>query len=370
MQSQIQASLKKTLDAMSKGWTSFFEQTGSDLDGYYIHVQNVIDHVGHVWSDGFTDIHRIVNTIWHAIDNDVFHPIENWFTQSVPHALSVASGFFTTGWQDIHDIANTSYHAVQNDVLDPIWNWFTQSLPNALGQVPAFFKNMWDDVKNDAVAAWNWLYNTVLLPIGDFFSKTIPSVVGQVAGFFRQMWGDIESDGVAAWHWVLDNVWNPLVNFITGIPSDISHVWSDIVSDIHTAWSDIASWVNANVVSPIEGFFDGMVGTVTSAINDVIQGYEDTVGKIPGAPQIQKIGGHAEGTGMGTFQGTTWVGEKGPELVNFGSPVQIIPNSAFQGAGKGRSGPAVAIGQATFVDQADLEMLMRKADFALAGSRL
>jgi hypothetical protein len=45
--------------------------------------------------------------------------------------------------------------------------------------------------------------------------------------------------------------------------------------------------------------------------------------------------GHATGTGMGTFQGWTEVGEQGPELVNFGTPVQILSNHQSQQAGIG-----------------------------------
>jgi hypothetical protein len=50
--------------------------------------------------------------------------------------------------------------------------------------------------------------------------------------------------------------------------------------------------------------------------------------------------GHAAGTpGLSTFSGLTWVGEDGPELVNFGSPVQIIPNDVATAAMESVSAP-------------------------------
>ena len=74
---------------------------------------------------------------------------------------------------------------------------------------------------------------------------------------------------------------------------------------------------------------------------------------------------NAAGTGMGTFQGLSWVGERGPELVNFGSPVQIIPNHDLAKLGGGsQRGSAPLIGTAHFHNEADIDVMTRKANFA------
>jgi hypothetical protein len=55
-----------------------------------------------------------------------------------------------------------------------------------------------------------------------------------------------------------------------------------------------------------------------------------------GAVQIGTIASQptpefAAGTGMGTYQGLALVGERGPELVNFGQPAQIFPADKTEG---------------------------------------
>lgn len=131
------------------------------------------------------------------------------------------------------------------------------------------------------------------------------------------------------------------------------------------------------------------VGAVESAANQVSAAAAR--GAAAGAAAVANAGAigagglnpftNASGTGSGTFQGLTWVGEQGPELVNFDSPVQIINNknsmamAAAPGPmpaapSSGSSGPAVVIQSATFTDQADLNGLMNTAAFAVSAKRL
>ena len=307
------------------------------LTAAYKDVQNWARDVPIAFGTAFHAVHDITNTVWHTIDNDVFHPIADFFTQTIPHALSVTSGAFTDGFQAIHNIVNTVWHAIDNDFVHPIEDFFTQTIPHILDAAVGFFEalpgrvnHVWSDVVNALQGAWS----------------TVSS-------------------------WVNSNVIQPVVQFFEGIPGFISHVWSDVVSGIQGAWSAISSWVSSNVIDPVVHFFTDMpsnIGNALSGLAGIIEGpfkaAEGFIGTIVGHIEgwlgdigihigntSSKIAGlqqqanaatnainlmlpsgiptHALGTGMGTFQGTTWVGERGPELVNFGSPVQIIPNSAI-----------------------------------------
>jgi hypothetical protein len=135
------------------------------------------------------------------------------------------------------------------------------------------------------------------------------------------------------------------------------------------AAQSMAAGLNAGA-SVVAATAASIAASVSSAIASV--GFLKTV-----AP------GHAAGTGMGTFQGLTWVGEKGPELVNFGSPVQIIPNDqalAFASVPSappsrlpaiapnpgGRTGPAVVNEYVNINNEVGLDAFGRQMAFLAA----
>ncbi|WP_407308774.1 phage tail length tape measure family protein [Desulfosporosinus sp. SB140] len=107
--------------------------------------------------------------------------------------------------------------------------------------------------------------------------------------------------------------------------------WDTVTAALKTAWVDI------------ENFFTGGVNKVIDLIDSLIGG----LNKIPGVniPMIQKIGlnvsGNTTADGMkaahnalGTDNwrgGLTWVGEKGPELINLAKGAQVIPNNKSRG---------------------------------------
>jgi phage-related protein len=254
-------------------------------------ITDAVEYTVNHWSGAWQAIHDIVNTAWHAIDNDVFQPIENFFTNTIPHALSVASGAFTTGFQAIHDIVNTIWHAIDNDVFHPIEDFLQSNLTGAINTL----KDVWDAV-----------------------------------------WGALHSAVEAAWK-------------VIQVPL---HAISDCISAVKSALHDVL-----NLANLIPGVHIGGSGsnTTTNAID----------------PTNPGTAFNAAGTGLGTFQGLSWVGEKGPELVNFGSPVQIIPNSAFAGAApQARSGPTIAMSDVHFHDEADIDILTRKMNFAYMAGQL
>lgn len=90
---------------------------------------------------------------------------------------------------------------------------------------------------------------------------------------------------------------------------------------------------------------------------------------------------NAAGTGSGTFQGLTWLGENGPELVNFGSPVQIVNNKnslamtdsggPVPGDSGGSSSPALQVnGNIIIETPTDAQMLANQVAFAVSAKRL
>lgn len=81
----------------------------------------------------------------------------------------------------------------------------------------------------------------------------------------------------------------------------------------------------------VAGVLGSSITAVASAMGNLAYDFRGDAGAL--AAIIHMPQSHAAGTGMGTTSGLALVGELGPELVNFGSPAQIIPNSALMGGG-------------------------------------
>lgn len=175
------------------------------------------------WRDVWQGIRDVTNDVWHAIDNDVFHPIEDFFTITVPHALSVASGAFTDGFQSIHNIVNTIWHSIDNDVLHPMENFFTQTIPNALQTMSNFFTNIWNDIWNTVKQYADDVQNAVLTALG-WIELGWDATWGAIKDGFSGIWDGIKKDATTGIQDVID-ILNKIIkgvdfvlNLIPGVP--------------------------------------------------------------------------------------------------------------------------------------------------------
>jgi hypothetical protein len=329
----------------------------------------MVDYFTH----GFDSAYNSVMSFWHGMENDFVHPLTDFFENTIPHTVDDFVGFFTAipgrvnhVWSDVinalHEAWSTVANWVNDNVITPVVHFFEG--------IPGFIAHVWSDVVTALETAWNvisgWVNDNIIQPVVQFF-ESIPGAIAHV-------WSDVVSAFEGAWDaisgWVSSNVIQPVVSFFESIPGGIAHVWSDVVGDIENGWNVISGWVKTNVIDPVVNFFKGMPNDITDALStlaDVIeapfkaawsviqplisgidallgavgihigqtvsaaQGAANTINAIlpTSNPSLSGAPHNAAGTGMGTFQGLTMVGELGPELVNFGSPVQIIPNSAI-----------------------------------------
>jgi hypothetical protein len=169
------------------------------------------------WSQVFNAMKAVAETVWQFLENDILHPLADFFTQTIPHALSVFSGAITTGFQSVHDIVNTVWHAIDNDVFIPFVNFFTQTIPHALDTVVGFFS---------------------ALP------GRIISAVGDLA---KAAFGTLEN--VASW--VDTNIITPFVTEIAKLPGQIGDIGGKIVSGIVKGITDAAGDLARAVTSII-----------------------------------------------------------------------------------------------------------------------
>ena len=200
-----------------------------------------------------------------------------------------------------------------------------------------FWKALWKGIQAVAMVVWDWLKNnwklvleimlgiltgglsaivmhwsTVWNAISRFFS----AVWNGIAGFFISIWHGIESAFAAAVSWIV-GVANAFVGFWAALPGRIGRffvgIWDGLVNGFKAAINFCIRGINV--------FIHGL-SSITSAIGDVI----GVDWSIPDIPEL------ATG-GVLTRGGATWVGEKGPELLNLPGWSSVVPLPRATAAG-------------------------------------
>jgi hypothetical protein len=215
--------------------------------------------------------------VWHTIDNDVFHPIEDFFTVTIPHALSVFSGAMTTAWQSVHNILNTVWHTIDNDVFHPIADFFTQTVPQALDTAVGFFAalpgRLTDACRDIVGAAFGafiavgaWLDANVWSPVSNWFTSLAGRLATAIGDFFIKAWAILLQVGA----WLDAHVWGPGSAWFVALPGRLATAIGDFLA---TAWSGllaVGSWLEVHVWSPVSSWFTGIPGRVSTAMGDFL----------------------------------------------------------------------------------------------------
>jgi hypothetical protein len=258
-------------------------------------------------------------------------------------------------------------------------DWVVKNGPTVVKDIEAIAKTVGDFIGRlaplgllvlnfvaDLALIYDWIQGKLTFAFRkliDFFENSIPNALDHLRSFFHQAWSDISNIVSTTWNWIRDNVFTPIGNAINGVGlgmDSLKKTWG-------VAWGAIQSVVQVAataIAKIIQGITDA-INAVKGAVNWLSgAGGAPTPGAQPGGGVTANPPLHAAGTGMGTFQGTTWVGERGPELVNFGKPVQIIPNHALAGLGGGADNSrTINMGGVTLRDGVDVDLLTRKLDF-------
>lgn len=174
-----------------------------------------------------------------------------------------------------------------------------------------------------ALAIWTWIWTYAIKPVIDWIVAGITWLGGiinniwqGVLDFLRPIMDRIGSGFVNIWNWIV-GVWNGAVGFFNSIFNPIKDTAKSVADGIGGFFSTM--WGNIRKV-----FIDG-VNTVIGIINGMVGTYNDTLGKLPGAPKMSKMAKLAKGTDF-FAGGMALVGERGPEIVNLPRGSQVIPN--------------------------------------------
>jgi hypothetical protein len=216
-----------------------------------------------------------------------------------------------------------------------VWQWIVDHWPlllavilGPIGIAAAAVITHWDDIKNAAVTAYQWVVDNwpLLLAI-------ITGPIGLAVLELARHWDTIKSDAADVWTKIQDG-WNGLVDFFRGIPGQLGGLFTGMWDGI---WQAFRSTIN----KLIDGW-NGLSFTTPSLDLGPIHVGGETIG-VPHIPHL------AQG-GLITADGLIYA--------HAGEAITPLPSSIT-------AGPAVAIQSAYFSTEVDVDLLMRRAAWAV-----
>lgn len=174
------------------------------------------------WQQVWTDIKNWTDDAWHWLDSNVFQPLVNWFTVSLPHAfdlvVSALKSIFVTPFEQQFDAV---WSFVQN-VGTNIGNFFTKTLPGWWDTSISFLNSHFvQPFQNGLMAAYNWVVRNVADPIESLFTKTLPGWFGTAVSAISGLWGKVEGVVLAPVRFVVDSVLDPLINLFDDVTNAV-----------------------------------------------------------------------------------------------------------------------------------------------------
>lgn len=298
-----------------------------------------------LWNNNETFRNAMISA-WEAISSAVVHAWENWIQPALAWL-----------WDFINEKLIPAVMWLWHNVMVPAWNAISTAVSWAWKNVlkPAF-EWIWGFINDSLIPAVMWLWENVMVPAWDAISWAVDQAWSAINIIFDAIvWAMEEHIGPAVM-WLWETVFEPAFE---GIGNAISWAWDNVIKPI---WETMATFVE-DVIAPgiragidiVESIFNGIANIFRLPINFVLDyvwnkgivrvfnGVANAIGsdhRLDEARLIEPFGGSSsnnsrrERAGRGnaplarakggyTPPGWTWVGEEGPELVNFADPSMI-----------------------------------------------
>lgn len=256
-----------------------------------------------------------------AIAAGAYLIISHWstvkdFLVGVWQAISSAA---VTAWQWIYNTAVSVFNGIWS-VVGPIVGFIGDAFMVVFNIYKFIFETMY------AIAVWVWqgIYGAAIKPVIDWIAGAITWLKNVIVGVWQAIWavagpifGYIGAAAQNAWNWIA-GVWGGAVNWFHGI-------FNGITGAGQTAANSVGGFFNG-LWEGIKGGFKSAANWIIGKANALINSYNNTVGRIPGTPNIGNMAYLAKGTENFAGGGAV-VGEDGPELGLFPSGTKIVPRN-------------------------------------------
>jgi TP901 family phage tail tape measure protein len=193
------------------------------------------------WRQTWGTIKAEALAVWHFLDNDIFHPIVDFFSGPFHTQLAAAELDWHDIWQGISAVALAVWHIIDGDVVQPLMAVFSGPFHDAIAGAEATWTAGWDGIRTAALAVWRFVYGDVLRPIVSFLGSQWHDEIKGAEIIWDTVWSGIKSAVSEAWS-DLQPIFNFILRAVHDVTSGISAV-TGLVGGISHIGGGIAGWV-------------------------------------------------------------------------------------------------------------------------------
>lgn len=279
--------LKETI---SEKWNDIKENTSEAWENVKITVSEKWDDVKTNTSETLTNIKTGISEGWENIKTNTS---ETWDTIKTNTSES---------WDNIKTTISDKWDNIKTNTSDTLGN-INSSISEKWDSIKTKTSETWENLKTDTSTSWNFIKDKI-----DENGGGIKGILGTYMDGYNLVW----KTGLNAMNTITGGKFNDMAEKVKG-------AFNRIKEGIQSGLDKIRDWNNQRV--------ENKEATFTTRIREVFE----TVGN-----KVKNIGRNAQGTDYWRG-GLTWVGEKGPELIDLpkGSKVFSNDKSMEMVAGKG-----------------------------------
>lgn len=339
------------------------ESTMSVIEG----IINVVMGLIHGdWSQVWEGIRQIVDGVWIAITTLVQGAL-SILSGIIGGAMTLISGIFDAAWAAILALLGAVWSAITS-LISTAMAGITAGLSAAWAGIQALFTGALDGIQAAITTAFAWVVDQVTqLPgrivalLGMFVDAGVQLIegfwnglrnviakmddmVGVIIGALASLPGKVAGVATDAGFYItaaigeglrfivdrLATLGSDIITFLVGLPGRVYGEALSIGSAILNAIVDGVGDVGGAIWNKISGgiaSIPGKVGSIIGSINPFASGGNIVPGFASGGDLIPHYGSGGTRLAPG---GLAVVGERGPELVQFGGSAAIFPNNVFQ----------------------------------------
>jgi len=198
-----------------------------------------------IWKASWTFIKKIALDVWHFLVNDVFNPMKNFFTKTIPSWVLKLRDWFVYAWNWIARKTHQTWSSIINFFTGTVKNFFVKTVPSWFLKLRDWVVYAYNAIVSKTHAIWSGIINFFTGRVKGFFTKTIPDWVRKLRDWFVYFFNRIR-DAVA--NFIENNVikkFNKLKDFFTKtVPGWAGTLKKAVLDTFTKMWQGIASiWV-------------------------------------------------------------------------------------------------------------------------------
>ncbi|WP_161567290.1 phage tail tape measure protein [Acidilutibacter cellobiosedens] len=278
--------LKETI---SEKWNDIKENTSEAWENVKITVSEKWDDVKTNTSETLTNIKTGVSEGWENIKTNTS---ETWDTIKTNTSES---------WDNIKTTISDKWETIKTNTSDTLNN-INSSISEKWDSVKTKTSETWENLKTDTSTSWGFIKDKI-----DEHGGGIKGILGTYMDGYKLVW----ETGLNAMNTITGGKFNDMAEKVKG-------AFNRIKEGIQSGLDKIKDWNNQRV--------ENKEATFTTRIREVFE----TVGN-----KVKNIGRNAQGTDYWRG-GLTWVGERGPELVNLPRGSKVLSNEKLMEMIKGK----------------------------------